>query len=170
VFLVEPMVAKLVLPLLGGSPAVWNTSLAFFQIALLVGYGYAHLLQRLPSVRSRRSSMSRPGRWPPWPCRCGSPPCWAIRRSTWPIPWLLAALTISIGAPFAALSATAPLVQAWFARSVGPGAARPYGLYAASNLGSLLALLAYPIVVEPLLALRDQRLGWTPRLRRSSSC
>ena len=150
-FLVEPMIAKLVLPLLGGTPAVWNTSLAFFQAALLVGYAYAHLLQRLGSIRAQAIihgfvllacalvlplSVSRalgdPGALPP-----------AL--------WLTGVLALSVGPPFAALSATAPLAQAWYAR-VRAGEAdaeNPYVLYAASNLGSLLALLAYPVVVEP---------------------
>jgi spermidine synthase len=161
VFLVEPMLAKMVLPLLGGSPAVWNTSLAFFQIGLLVGYGYAHLLQRLPTVKLQAmvhvaAVVVAAGALPLRITGLVGEPSF-----DWPIPWLLAALAISIGAPFAVLSATAPLVQAWFARTAQTEGRTPYGLYAASNLGSLLALLAYPIVVEPLLALHDQRLGWT---------
>jgi hypothetical protein len=161
VFLVEPMVAKLVLPLLGGSPAVWNTSLAFFQIALLVGYAYAHLLQRLPSVRLQASvhlavlavaALALPLRITGL---MGEP------SVSWPIPWLLGALALSIGAPFAVLSATAPLVQAWYARAAATEGRTPYGLYAASNLGSLLALLAYPVVIEPLMTLRHQRVSWT---------
>ena len=163
VFLVEPMIAKLVLPTLGGSPAVWNTSLAFFQAALLVGYAYAHGLQRIGSVRLQtlihggvliaaalvlplRVShvLGEPGTLPP-----------AL--------WLVGVLALSIGAPFAALSATAPLVQAWYAR-VRAGHAdahNPYRLYAASNLGSLLALLAYPVIVEPTLRLRVQTASWS---------
>jgi len=163
VFLVEPMIAKLVLPTLGGSPAVWNTSLAFFQAALLVGYAYAHLLQRIASLRRQalihgavliaaaavlplRVShvLGEPGALPP-----------AV--------WLVGVLTLSVGAPFAALSATAPLVQAWYARahSCEADAANPYVLYAASNLGSLLALLAYPVIVEPVLRLGTQTLTWS---------
>jgi hypothetical protein len=167
VFVVEPMVAKLVLPLLGGSPAVWNTSLAFFQAALLVGYAYAHLLQRLASLRRQAAvhgvvllvaalvlplhvshalgePSSAPGALPP-----------AL--------WLTGVLALSVGAPFAALSATAPLLQAWYAR-VRAGeadAANPYVLYAASNLGSLLALLAYPVIVEPVLRLHTQTFAWS---------
>lgn len=163
VFLVEPMVAKLVLPLLGGSPNVWNTSLAFFQAALLAGYGYAHLLQKLSSVRRQGlvhlgvliaaalvlTPLNITG-------LLGEP--WAGR----PVLWLLSVLTLSIGAPFAALSATAPLVQAWHARVFQrEGQPQPWALYAASNLGSLIALLAYPVIVEPSLTLRDQRWGWT---------
>lgn len=163
VFVVQPMVAKLVLPMLGGSPSVWNTSMVFFQAALLVGYGYAHLLQRVSSLRAQVGvhlallltaalflPLSISGvLGEPDPAR--------------PSLWLLATLALSIGAPFAVLSATAPLLQAWYAR-VRAGHAdgkNPYVLYAASNLGSFLALLAYPVILEPLLSLSAQRSGWT---------
>jgi SAM-dependent methyltransferase len=162
VFLVEPMVAKLVLPLLGGSPAVWNTCLAFFQIALLVGYLYAHLLQRLRSVRTQAfvhlavllaAALVLPLKISGL---LGDP------DTSRPILWLLGVLTLSLGAPFAVLSATAPLVQAWRARLAAPDDKRePYALYAASNLGSLLALVAYPVIVEPSLTLHTQRLSWS---------
>lgn len=162
VFMVQPVVAKLVLPLLGGSPAVWNTSMAFFQIALLAGYGYAHALQKIREVRAQAivhcaallvAALALPLRvnalaGPPSPEH--------------PNLWLLAVLALSIGAPFAVLSATAPLVQAWYARTVGQAEGKePYVLYAASNLGSLLALLAYPIAVEPAFTLFGQRYGWS---------
>ncbi|MDB5499891.1 MAG: putative spermine/spermidine synthase protein [Phenylobacterium sp.] len=162
VFLVEPMVAKLVLPRLGGSPSVWNTSLAFFQAALLAGYGYAHALQRLRSLRAQAllHGAALLAAALVLPLRINElvgPP-----SSTHPTLWLLGVLTVSIGAPFAVLSATAPLVQAWHARTFGEGEGKePYVLYAASNLGSLLALLAYPLIVEPSLTLHAQRLGWS---------
>ena len=162
VFMVEPLVAKLVLPMLGGSPSVWNTSLAVFQTALLVGYGYAHLLQKIGSLRVQAmihvavlliAALFLPLRV----TELLGPP-----SSEHPILWLIGVLTVSIGAPFAALSATAPLVQAWYARTFVDGPeAEPYGLYAASNLGSLLALLAYPVLVEPLSTLHNQTLGWS---------
>jgi spermidine synthase len=161
IFVVQPMVAKLVLPQLGGSPAVWNTSMAFFQAALLAGYGYAHLLQRLPSVRAQAlvhiavlvvAGLVLPLRIT---TLLGEP------SSTMPAAWLLGVLVVSIGAPFAALSATAPLVQAWHARVFRGERGEPYVLYAASNLGSLIALLAYPIIVEPTVTLAGQRWGWS---------
>ena len=162
VFLVQPMVTKLVLPMLGGRSSVWNTAMAFFQIALLVGYGYAHALQRLTSLRAQAvvhgaalliAAIALPLHINAW----AGPP-----TSDHPNLWLLAVLTLSIGAPFAVLSATAPLVQAWYARTLGASLGRePYALYAASNLGSLMALLAYPIAVEPLLSLTHQRYGWS---------
>jgi SAM-dependent methyltransferase len=162
VFLVEPMVAKLVLPRLGGSPSVWNTSLAFFQVALLVGYGYAHALQRLRSLRAQAlvHAVALLTAAIALPLRINEligPP-----SSNHPTVWLLGVLAVSIGAPFAVLSATAPLVQAWHARTFGDGeGSEPYVLYAASNLGSLLALLAYPLIVEPTLTLSAQRYGWS---------
>ena len=162
VFLVQPMVAKLVLPLLGGSPSVWNTSMAFFQIALLAGYAYAHALQRIRTVRGQAlvhigvlllAAIALPLRVN---TLAGTP------SSDHPNLWLLSVLGLSIGAPFAVLSATAPLVQAWHARTVGAAEGKePYVLYAASNLGSLLALLAYPLIVEPTLSLIHQRYGWS---------
>jgi len=162
VFLVEPMVAKLVLPRLGGSPSVWNTSLAFFQAALLVGYAYAHALQRLRSltVQALAHGAALIAAALVLPLRINElfgPP-----SSHHPTLWLLGVLTVSIGAPFAVLSATAPLVQAWHARAFGEDeTSEPYALYAASNLGSLLALLAYPLIVEPGLTLHAQRFGWS---------
>lgn len=162
VFLVQPMVAKLVLPLLGGSSSVWNTSIAFFQAALLVGYGYAHFLQKIRSVRIQAlvhvaallaAALALPLRVTG---ALGEP------SSDYPSLWLLGVLAVSIGAPFAILSATAPLVQAWHARTIhAETGAEPYVLYAASNLGSLLALLAYPAVVEPLATLHGQTAGWS---------
>jgi SAM-dependent methyltransferase len=162
VFLVQPMVAKLVLPLLGGSSSVWNTSMAFFQIALLVGYGYAHWLQKIREVRTQAlvhcaalivAALALPLRVN----ELAGPP-----SSEQPTLWLLSVLALSIGAPFAILSATAPLVQAWYARTVGASEGKePYVLYAASNLGSLLALLAYPLMVEPAFTVVGQRYGWS---------
>jgi hypothetical protein len=163
VFMVQPMVTKLVLPMLGGSPAVWNTAMVFFQTALLAGYGYAHLLQKVGSIKTQvgvhlglllLAALFLPLSINGW---LGDPDPAA------PIVWLLTTLTVSIGAPFAVLSATAPLLQAWYAR-VRAGHAdgkNPYVLYAASNLGSFLALLSYPVLVEPLTALSEQRLGWS---------
>lgn len=163
VFVVQPMVTKLVLPMLGGSPAVWNTAMVFFQTALLAGYAYAHALQRIGSIKTQvavhlglliLAALFLPLRVNGW---LGDPDPSA------PIAWLLATLALSVGAPFAVLSATAPLLQAWYAR-VRAGYAdgrNPYVLYAASNLGSFLALLSYPVLIEPLTTLSGQRLGWS---------
>jgi len=163
VFVVQPMVAKLVLPMLGGSPSVWNTSMVFFQTALLAGYAYAHVLQRVRTIRLQLAVhlalLLLAALFLPLKINglLGDPDPNA------PIGWLLATLALSVGAPFAVLSATAPLLQAWYAR-VRAGHAdgqNPYVLYAASNLGSFLALLAYPVVIEPLMSLSGQRAGWS---------
>lgn len=163
VFVVQPMVTKLVLPMLGGSPSVWNTSMVFFQTALLAGYGYAHLLQRVRSIKVQvavhLAMLAAAALFLPLRISglLGDPDPGA------PIAWLLATLALSVGAPFAVLSATAPLLQAWYARVRAgyPDGANPYVLYAASNLGSFLALLSYPVLIEPLATLSGQRLGWT---------
>ncbi|MES2859829.1 MAG: fused MFS/spermidine synthase [Pseudomonadota bacterium] len=163
VFVVQPMVTKLVLPMLGGSPAVWNTAMVFFQAALLGGYAYAHALQRLKSMRGQMAVhlalLALAALFLPLRINglLGDP------NPEAPVFWLLATLALSIGAPFAVLSATAPLLQAWYAR-VRAGHAdgqNPYVLYAASNMGSFLALLAYPILIEPLATLSGQRAGWS---------
>ena len=163
VFVVQPMVTKLVLPMLGGSPSVWNTAMVFFQTALLAGYAYAHLLQRLTSMRTQMAVhlvlLLLAALFLPLHINgvFGDP------NPNAPIGWLLATLALSVGAPFAVLSATAPLLQAWYAR-VRAGHAdgqNPYVLYAASNLGSFLALLAYPVLIEPLMTLSGQRATWS---------
>ena len=164
VFAVQPMMGRLITPTLGGSPSVWNTSMVFFQAALLVGYGYAHLLQRVGSIRVQvgiHLGLLLLALASFWPLRVnemlGAPDTAA------PIPWLIGTLALSVGAPFAVLSATAPLLQAWFAR-VRQGTEEgqnPYVLYAASNLGSFAALIAYPGVIEPLLGLSAQTITWS---------
>lgn len=161
VFFVQPMIAKMLLPRLGGSPAVWNTSMVFFQTALLLGYGYAHALQRLRDLRVQvvvhlallgAASLVLPLAIS---AVAGDP------RPEAPITWLLLALGLSVGAPFAALSATAPLLQSWFAKLQGEGEGKsPYALYVASNLGSMAALLLYPTLVEPFLDLDSQTTLW----------
>ncbi len=163
VFTVQPMATKLVLPVLGGSPSVWNTAMVFFQAALLAGYAYAHGLQRIRSMKIQMAvhlgllllaALFLPLRISGL---LGDP------DPSVPIVWLLTTLAISIGAPFAVLSATAPLLQAWYARvRVGHADGQnPYVLYAASNLGSFLALIAYPALIEPLMTLSGQRISWS---------
>ncbi|MHC3126700.1 spermidine synthase [Brevundimonas sp. GN22] len=162
VFVVQPMVTKMALPLLGGSPAVWNTAMVFFQTALLAGYLYAHLLQRIPTLRMQAlvhiGLLLVAALFLPLQVRG----LWGDPDPSAPVLWLLGTLVISIGAPFAILSATAPLLQAWFAKVQAgkPGGQNPYVLYAASNLGSFLALLSYPVLIEPLAPLSSQRITW----------
>ncbi len=160
-FTAEPIVARLLLPLGGGSAAVWTTCLVFFQAALLLGYVYAHALQRLRSLRQQvlahgfvliLAAASLPLRLP-----AGAD----VLSSTPPALGLMLQITLCVGAPFTALSATAPLLQAWRART-RPGIAGggPWGLYAASNGGSLAALLAYPTLIEPAIGLTRQTQLW----------
>jgi len=160
-FWVQPLFSKMVLPSLGGSPSVWNTAMMFFQLVLLGGYCYAHLLTR--SVTRLHWQFAIHGAivvaglffLPLAISRDLAPPADAS-----PIPWLLALLAASVGWPFFALSASAPLLQAWFARSGHRQSGDPYFLYAASNCGSLLALLSFPILLEPRLTLAGQSTGW----------
>ncbi len=144
-FWVQPLFSKMVLPFLGGSPSVWNTAMMFFQLVLLGGYGYAHLLTtKVPRLRWQfaiHGAIVAAGLFflPFAISRNLVPPADGS-----PIPWLLGLLAVSVGWPFFALSASAPLLQAWFARSGHSLSRDPYFLYAASNFGSLLALLSFP--------------------------
>ncbi|MDB5739770.1 MAG: spermidine synthase [Alphaproteobacteria bacterium] len=158
-FWVQPLFAKMILPLLGGSPAVWATAMMFFQLVLLAGYGYAHLLTH--RIRSLRGQVAVHGvvvaiglLFLPFAlAQTAVPPADGS-----PIPWLVGVLAARVGWPFFALSASAPLLQAWFAR--GRPGRDPYILYAASNAGSLLALLAFPVLLEPSLTLAGQSHAW----------
>ncbi len=160
-FWVEPLFARMVLPLLGGSPAVWNTCLVFFQGALMLGYLYAHLTTRWLGVKNQLflhfgllllAFVTLPVAIP----QGAEPPA-----ASNPIPWLLWVLLVGLGAPFVVLSATAPLLQRWFSHTSHPAAGDPYFLYASSNAGSLTALLAYPLILEPNLRLTQQSQTWT---------
>jgi hypothetical protein len=159
-FLVEPMIARMVLPLLGGAPAVWNTCLVFFQIMLLAGYAYAHGATRLLGVRLHIAVHAILLALPLLVLPIGlhhAPPA----SGEGPVGWLLLALTGSIGLPFFVLSTSAAVLQKWFSATDDEAAGDPYFLYAASNLGSFLALLAYPLLLEPTLRLQDQSRLWT---------
>ncbi len=162
-FVIQPLFTRLVMPLLGGSPAVWNTSQAFFQAALLGGYAYAYAASRWLRSRWQIGLHLLLGLAPLalllLPIRI--PEGWAPPTASNPLPWLLGLLTLAVGLPFFVLAATTPLLQQWFTRTGHPAAADPYFLYAASNAGSLLALLSYPILIEPNLRLTQQSWGWT---------
>ncbi|WP_367273930.1 spermidine synthase [Bosea sp. (in: a-proteobacteria)] len=160
-FGIQPMFAKMVLPKLGGSPGVWSVAMVFFQAVLLAGYGYAHLL--VSRFALRRAALIHLGLMI------------AVLAISLPIHiaagferppqegevlWLIGLFTASVGLPFFAVAANGPLLQAWFARTGHSHAADPYFLYAASNAGSFLALIAYPFLVEPLLPLALQASGW----------
>lgn len=158
-FAVQPMYGRMVLPLLGGSPSVWNTVMVCYQVTLLAGYAYAHALSRrgprwwvlhlalllvalwvLP-LRLRPDQTPPPG---------GNP-----------VAWLLLTMASSVALPFLLLSTTGPLLQRWFAHTGHAQARDPYFLYAASNVGSMLGLLAYPFLFEPRWTLQEQSRGWT---------
>ena len=158
-FLVQPLIGKFILPWFGGSPAVWTTCLLFFQVFLLGGYAYAHLSARWLKPRLQAVihlvllagalgflPIIPDGQWKPGP---DADPTWRI----------LALLAVTIGLPYLVLSGTGPLMQQWFTLA-RPGVS-PYRLYALSNVGSLLALVAYPFMVEPLLARKTQALWWS---------
>src|SRR5215472_3329879 len=161
VFMVQPMFAKMVLPRFGGAPSVWSVAIVFFQTALLAGYAYAHWLTRYAGGRAAvvihlavtiaaafALPLSIAAGW-------DRPPAAAQAF------WLIGLFAASIGLPFFALAANSPLLQAWFARTDHPAAKDPYFLYAASNVGSFLALVSYPIVIEPFVRLGDQAGSWS---------
>ena len=152
-FLLEPMAAKSLLPVLGGSSAVWITCLVFFQAMLLAGYLYAHWLTR-SGLRWANVVLLAIGVIALFATRLMG----ATGDAAHPVATIFRTLTLSIGLPFLLLGATSPLLQVWMARVEGTGVR--YGLFALSNLGSLLGLLAYPLVIEPHVSLRSQKLGW----------
>jgi len=161
VFSLQPMFAKMVLPRVGGGAAVWTVALVFFQGALLAGYCYAHLISaRLKfthQVAVHGAVLAGAAMFLPIAVAGGfeAPPNDGQGF------WLLALFAASVGAPFAAISATAPLLQAWFARTGRADAGDPYYLYGASNAGSLAALLAFPVLIEPQLGAHAQSLAWS---------
>jgi len=146
-FLVQPLLARMVLPLLGGAPAVWNTCMVFFQAALLGGYAYAHAAPARLGVRRHAvlhlvllaavlflvPLLTLPLRLPPW---------WPQPDDYHPILWLILLLLATAGLPFTLVATTSPLIQRWFTRTGAPAAGDPYFLYGASTLGSILGLLA----------------------------
>lgn len=159
-FSVQPMFAKMVLPALGGSPSVWAVSMCFFQAVLLAGYCYAHALNAFVSLRT--ALLVHAG---VMAVAAVALPI-ALPSAAHEVPtgntylWLIGVLAAGVGLPFFAVSANAPLLQSWFSRTGHPHAADPYFLYGASNIGSLLALLAYPLMIEPGSGLASQAGAW----------
>ncbi len=159
-FLLEPMFGRMALPLLGGAPAGWTTCLLFFQFTLLLGYVYAWAIARWLAPRAQilvhallfvSALLVLP---------IGVSSHWIAPSDSSPVAWLLGLLAVSIGLPFLAVSTTSPVLQLWFSHGEHPEAKDPYFLYQASNLGSIAALLAYPVIVEPWFGVRIQALGW----------
>src|SRR2546429_390341 len=159
-FAVQPMFTKMVLPQLGGAPSVWSVAIVFFQAVLLLGYAYAHLLPRCAPPRISLFIHIALMLAAPLALPVAIAASWGRPPTEGEALWLLGLFTLSIGLPFFALSANGPLLQAWFARTDHPSAANPYFLYAASNIGSFLALLSYPFLIEPFSRLGDQTRGW----------
>lgn len=159
-FLVQPMVGKMVLPSLGGTPAVWNTCMVFFQAVLLVGYGYTHTLStwhdRRRQLVAQFAILALPFLVLPFALGNWNPP--ADHNPVQSVLWLLLGM---VGLPFFVVATSAPLLQRWFATTGHPAAKDPYFLYGASNLGSMLALLVYPLFIEPSFDLGQQTLLWT---------
>ncbi len=155
-FLVQPMVARMALPRLGGAPNVWNSAMLVYQALLLAGYAYAHVLGRLAirqQVIVQLAVLVLAGLSLPIALAEIAPPEPGM-EALW-VPWLF---LLTVGPAFFAISAQAPLVQRWYAAH--PGAGNPYPLYAASNLGSFAGLLAYPLLLEPSLPTSAQSLLW----------
>lgn len=158
-FWLEPLFGKTVLPLLGGTPGVWNVCILFYQTALLAGYAWAHAADKI-GVRRHAAvhlmlAVAALGFLPFAVSTTLLPP--PIDR---PIGWLLRVLAYSVGVPFVVIAANGPLLQRWYSRSAARGAHDPYFLYAASNLGSFASLLLFPVVLEPHLSLSEQGSAW----------
>lgn len=160
-FTLQPMFGKTLLPLLGGTPAVWNTCMVFYQSLLFLGYLYAHWLSSRNHSRQQirihaglllASLLALPVALPQ-----GAAP----GAESHPALWLVGTLATAVGIPFFVVSTTAPLLQKWYSQLGLSSSGDPYFLYAASNAGSLLALLSYPFLLEPGVGLADQRLAWT---------
>lgn len=161
-FCVQPMIARMVLPLLGGTPAVWTTCMVFFQALLLAGYAYAHIVTSKIQLRIQVLMQSALVLLPAVVLPFGIPAdaTRSLSATVNPTGWLLLLLLGVVGLPFFVVATSAPLLQRWFSQTGHPKAADPYFLYGASNLGSMLALLAYPFVIEPGLGLTHQRTVW----------
>lgn len=159
-FSVQPMFSKMILPMLGGTPQVWNTAMLFFQACLLGGYGYAHLTSRFlkPQIQAILHiallliftiilPLAIPAGWEP-----------SLQND--PTFWQLSVMAMVVGGPFLVVSGSAPMLQHWFASSGHKDAENPYFLYGASNLGSMAALFCYPTIIEPLFGLDEQSKLW----------
>ena len=160
-FLIQPMFAKMALPLLGGAPNVWTTAMLFFQVVLLAGYAYAHWLGTRAGVRTQvlthltitlLASLCLP---------IAVASGWTPPQEGGATLWLLGLFAVSLGAPFFAVSANAPLLQKWYAATGNADSVDPYFLYAASNIGSFGALIAYPFVLEPMFGAAGQSGTWS---------
>lgn len=160
-FLVQPMFALMMLPLLGGAPAVWNTAVVFYQFILLSGYVYAHLVHLWLPVRSQILLHVLVVFLPFLFLPIRLPAGWSPPIATAPSLWVLQVLFVAVGIPFFVVSTTSPVLQSWFARGYHGRARDPYFLYAASNVGCIVSLLSYPFLVQPRASLSMQSWLWT---------
>ncbi len=161
-FQVQPLIAKMILPWFGGSAAVWTACVLFFQLLLLLGYLYTRTgpfnisgpkIQTIVHLALLAVSLLALPAIPN--------PIWKPTGGTDPTMRIFELLAVTVGLPYFLLSTTGPLIQAWFVREKASSGAKPYRLYALSNLGSMLALISYPVLVEPFLATRLQGYGWS---------
>ena len=161
-FQIQPIVAKMILPWFGGSSSVWTLCMVFFQVDLLLGYAYVHLVHEKLSARRQ-----------PWvhgallllslaTLPVVADPSWKLEAQAYPSWSVLGVLATTVGVPFLLLSTTGPLMQAWYARAFVTQGVQPYRLYALSSLASMLALLTYPMLVEPTLAVKPPSSGCCP--------
>ncbi len=160
-FLIQPMFAKMTLPLMGGTPAVWNTAMVFYQVVLLLGYAYAHFSTRYFNIKllALLHVLLLLIAFAFLPITVAELP--ASTSSSINTRWLLQVYALSIGVPFFLVSTIAPLLQKWFSQTSNRHADNPYFLYSASNVGSFVALLAYPVLVEPYFGLKQQGAYWS---------
>ncbi len=160
-FVLQPLFGKLLLPLLGGSPSVWNTCMVFYQTILFLGYLYAHTLSTRFNATQQIAVHAGIILLSVFALPVGLPETISPPTESDPTFWLLSTLGLAIGLPFFVLSTTAPLIQKWFAQIGHHSSHDPYFLYAASNTGSLLALLSYPFILEPNIGLAAQQTDWS---------
>lgn len=167
---VQPMFARMVLPLLGGTPQVWNVAMVFYQVVLLLGYLYAHVTAEHFGARWQPVLHGALLLIPLVALPIALPAGWAPPTRANPSLWLLAVLGVGVGLPYFVVSTSSPLLQLWFVTTDHPAARDPYFLYAASNLGSILGLLAYPFLLEPTLSLAQQSHLWTAGYAALAAC
>ena len=158
-FQVQPLIAKIILPWFGGGAAVWIVCLLFFQLVLLLGYFYAHLLSGRfqPRTQGRIHAAILAASFLALPILPKA--SWKPSDPAAPVVHILLLLGVAVGLPYFLLSATSPLLQAWYTKT--RAGAAPYRFYALSNAGSMLALLSYPILIEPMFSSSHQAVGWS---------
>src|SRR4051812_23830207 len=158
-FLVQPLIARLILPWFGGSAAVWTTCMLFFQTVLLAGYAYAHFLHAKVPGRAQAVIHTILLATAIFLLPIAPGEAWKPTGGEEPISRILLLLCASVGLPYLLLASTSPLLQTWYVRAHPQG--NPYRLFAISNLASLGALVGYPFVVEPVFTAREQVVGWS---------